>query len=160
MNDTTANLALPLLHAAQAQKEWTHNEALVRLDALVGGVLAGGPTTEPPSDTAEGSLWLVGDDPAGVWAGHGAQLAIASANGWRFLPAPVGFAVSRADGRPVRRTREGWSTGEGVFDRFDMGAARPVADPAGGGSIDVEARAALASLLGLLRDQGLVAPSA
>lgn len=56
MTDATANLALPYLLAAQAQKHVTHNEALQRLDALVQLVIAGTPSS-PPADAAEGECY-------------------------------------------------------------------------------------------------------
>ena len=160
MIEITPRLALPLLHAAQAQKEFTHNEALIRLDALVGGVLAGGPTATPPADAAEGSLWLVGEAPTGAWAGQAHRLAIASANGWRFAAPPVGFTLSDEDGRPVRRTPTGWIKGLGVFDRLAVGPSTTVDDPTSGEVVDAQARASLAALLKLMRAQGLVGPTA
>lgn len=39
MPDTTANLGLPFILPAQAQKHVTHNEALQRLDVLVQAVV-------------------------------------------------------------------------------------------------------------------------
>lgn len=165
MTDTTARLALPLLHAAQAQKEFTHNEALVRLDALVGGVVAGGPLAGPPGGTEEGSVWIVGVGATGEWAGQTGRLAIASASGWRFADPPVGFTLARPDGAPVRRTAEGWDEGHGVFDRLTvnghaLGGGPAVGDPTGGEIRDEEARATIAALLVVLREQGLVLPSA
>lgn len=164
MTDTTPRLSLPLLHAAQAQKEFTHNEALLRLDALTGGVLAGGPLTQPPADPPAGSLWLVAPGATGAWAGQADRLAIASPAGWRFVLPPEGFACSRPDGAPVRRTAEGWTVGEGRFDRLslrghDLGGGVAISDPSGGGTVDAEARVALAAILSALRDQGLIAGS-
>lgn len=160
MTDTTPRLALPLLHAAQAQKEFTHNEALIRLDALVGGVLAGGPLAAPPIDAAEGSVWLVGEGATGEWVGQADRLAIASANGWRFVPAPNGFTLRTPEGSEVRRTNDGWAEGIGVFNRLTVGSPAAVAGPVGGQVVDVEARATLDGLLTLLRSQGLVAETA
>lgn len=165
MTQTTARLALPLLHAAQAQKEFTHNEALVRLDAFVGGVVAGGPLAGPPGGAEEGTVWIVGDAPQGEWTGRTGQLAVASASGWRFADPPVGFTLVRPDGAPIRLTAAGWEQGHGVFDRLTvdghaLGSGSAVGDPTGGEIRDEEARATLAALLAMLRDQGLVGPSA
>ncbi len=41
MNERTSRLSLPLLHASQAQKEMTHNEALTLIDLLLHGCVAG-----------------------------------------------------------------------------------------------------------------------
>ena len=42
----TPRCALPLLATAQAQKEVTHNEALVLLDALIHAAVVAGPVAE------------------------------------------------------------------------------------------------------------------
>lgn len=163
--ETTPRLVLPLLHASQAQKEWTHNEALILLDALAGGAALHGPATEPPADAEPGSLWRVDSPATGEWAGQEDRLAIASANGWRFVPVRAGAVFPRAsDGAPVRRTQVGWSEGELAADSLRLsgrqvggGAATAVDDPSDGAIVDAEARAAIAALLASLRAQGLVA---
>ena len=48
MPDTTANLGLPLLLPAQAQKHVTHNEALQLLDILVQARVEDRTRTVPP----------------------------------------------------------------------------------------------------------------
>lgn len=166
-DELTPRLALPLLHAAQAQKEFTHNEALLRLDALVCGTLAGGPLTQPPPDASPGSVWLVGAGATGDWAGEDERLAIASPSGWRFVEAPAGLTLARlADGAPVVRTVNGWRIGTLVADRLEVGRRRiggatagTVADPVGGATIDQEVRSTLTTLLSILRAQGLVGAS-
>ncbi len=163
--ETTPRLGLPLLHAAQAQKEWTHNEALTLLDALAGAVLAGGPLDAPPADPAPGGVWRVGATPSGEWSGRAGWLAVASPAGWRFADPPAGFVLARAgDGAPVRRTADGWQEGALALDSLVLAgravggaAAQPVDDPVGGATVDAEARAALVRLLAALRAQGLVA---
>ena len=52
---TTPRLALPLLAMAQAQKEVTHNEALILLDALIYATVEDGPIVAPPAEPAEGA---------------------------------------------------------------------------------------------------------
>ena len=52
---TTANLALPLLEAGQAQKHVTVNEALARLDALVQLSVVSATTAAEPGAPAEGA---------------------------------------------------------------------------------------------------------
>lgn len=164
MTDTTPALGLPLLHAAQAQKEWTHNEALLMLDALAGGAALHGPANAPPADARPGSLWRVGAPATREWVGQEDRLAIASPSGWRFVAVAEGAVFPRAaDGAPVRRTAAGWQDGALALDRLILGgraiggAAAAVPDPTGGSTVDEEARRALASLLATLRAQGLVA---
>ena len=68
MSDT-ANLALPLMAAAQAQKHVTHNEALVVLDALVQLAVLDKDLTAPPAAAADGDRYLVPVGATGAWAG-------------------------------------------------------------------------------------------
>ncbi len=163
-DETTPALGLPLLHAAQAQKEWTHNEALLMLDALAGGAALHGPASAPPADARPGSLWRVSAPATGEWAGREDRLAIASPAGWRFVAVAEGAVFPRAiDGAPVRRTAAGWDEGGLALDRIRLGgravggaAAAVVPAPTGGATVDEEARRALTNLLATLRDQGLV----
>src|SRR5581483_2077842 len=56
---TTPRLDLPFLAVGQAQKEFTHNEALQTLDALVAGAVEGAPLPAPPVSPALGSCYMV-----------------------------------------------------------------------------------------------------
>ena len=64
MADGTDRLRLPLLTAGQAQKEVTHNEALLLLDLLVHASVQSAGLTSPPRNTTIGAM-------LGGWArGH------------------------------------------------------------------------------------------
>ena len=151
--ERTSRLGLPTLVPGQAGKEVTHNEALVLLDALVGGVVDAVGLDAPPTSPAVGRCWVVGASPTGSWAGQAHALACWIEGGWRFVAPAEGLAlVARGTGTPIRYRDGAWRTGEVA------GARRPaIADPAGGGTVDVEARAALAAVLGALRAHGLIA---
>lgn len=141
----TPRLALPLLAIAQAQKEVTHNEALVLLDALVHATVEAGPLDDPPADPGEGQCWIVGAVPSGAWSGQAAAIALWSAGGWRFVAPRPGIEVVRLD--------------DGARLRFDGGLwAGPatIAAPAGGSTIDSEARSVIGALILLLEAQGLL----
>lgn len=141
----TPRLALPLLAIAQAQKEVTHNEALVLLDALVHAAVEAGPLADPPTAPTEGQCWIVGAAPSGAWSGQPAAIALWSAGGWRFVAPRAGMQVRRLD--------------DGSCLRFDGGVwAGPatLATPAGGSTIDSEARSAIAALILHLEAQGLL----
>lgn len=140
----SARLALPLLEAGQAQKEWWHNEALALLDIAVQPVVEGIADT-PPGASAEGVCWIVGTAPTGAWTGHGGAIAGWTAGGWRFVSPREGFAA--------------WSTGHGTSVRRRAGAwvlerSAPIAAPTGGSVVDVETRAAVAAILGVLTARG------
>lgn len=60
MSDTSARLGLPLLQPGQAQKELSHNEALIVLEMLVQPCVEALGLETPPSDPEPGQCWVVG----------------------------------------------------------------------------------------------------
>ncbi|UWQ21731.1 DUF2793 domain-containing protein [Jannaschia sp. W003] len=116
MTQVSANLALPFIQPAQAQKHVTHNEAIRLLDALVQGSVPEGPRDAPPSGAAEGALWVVGDAPTGGWEGHAGEIAWRTDGAWSFLQPREGWALRRRDtGGTLVRDADGWrpeGTGE------------------------------------------------
>lgn len=88
-NDTN-RLGMPLLQAAQAQKHVTVNEALMRLDGLVGLVLQSASTTAPPAPIVDGQCWYVPAGSFDAWAGRGGQIAIGANGGWVFQAPHLG----------------------------------------------------------------------
>lgn len=60
MSDTSPLLSLPYIHAAQAQKHVTHNEAIELLDAVTQISLEAVGATTPPSNAVEGQDWAIG----------------------------------------------------------------------------------------------------
>lgn len=141
----TPRFSLPLLAVAQAQKEVTHNEALSLLDALLHAAIEGGPLDVPPGGPLEGQCWLVGTAPSGVWAGEAGAVAIWTAGGWRFAAPRAGMRVVRlTDGAWLRCDGSGWSE------------PATIAAPAGGVTVDSEARSAIIGLILHLGAQGLL----
>lgn len=164
--DATSRLALPLLMAGQVQKEIYHNEALALLDLMVGGVADGSEIAAPPANPTLGLCYLVAASGAsGLFAGHEDQIAGWTAGGWRFIPPVDGLRLqSRATGVDVVRWNGGWTSGSvralevrinGVKVLGSAGSA--IADPAGGSTVDANARACLALVLAALRSHGLIA---
>ena len=64
----TPNLALPFIAQGQAQKEVTHNEALLRLDALVQIAVRSRSLAAPPGSPADGERWSVAAGATGAAA--------------------------------------------------------------------------------------------
>lgn len=90
---TSPKLGIQLLDVAQAQKEVTVNEAFLRLESLLHGVISKGDNT-PPANPADGDSYLLGDTPTGAWAGKALHLAFyVDGNGWRFVAPKEGMAV-------------------------------------------------------------------
>lgn len=141
----TQNFELPLLYAAQAQKEITHNEALVLIDALLGGCVEAVVNDPASINPDEGKAWIIGAAPVGVWSGRVGQIAVYSAGGWRFAPAlPDMRLFDRSADVILTHNGTGWT------------APVAIAEPSGGTTVDAEARATLAALLAALRSAGLL----
>lgn len=163
-DDRSARLALPYLHAGQAQKELDHNEALALLDIAVQPVVEAVGIDAPPVDAPIGACWIVGPAPVGGWAGHAGAIAGWTGGGWRFVAPRRGMTVTRAsDGVTARYDENDWVVGESIVARLVVGsdqvigARQPAIENAtGGGTIDEEARVALHAVLGALRAHGLI----
>jgi hypothetical protein len=87
----TANLGLPCIDAAQAQKHLTHNEALRVLDTLVQLAVLDRDLSAPPGSPGEGQRWIVKATGTGTWAGHDSQVAAWQDGGWQFSTPQVGW---------------------------------------------------------------------
>ncbi|HEV2512218.1 DUF2793 domain-containing protein [Bosea sp. (in: a-proteobacteria)] len=96
MSDTP-RLGLPLLAAGQAQKHVTHNDALMRLDALVHLVVASRTQTVPPVSPGETAAYIVPAGGTGVFAGHQDDLAIFEDDAWSFLDPRSGWQAWVSD---------------------------------------------------------------
>lgn len=140
----TPRIAAPLLAAGQAQKELTHNEALILLDALTHPVIENATLSSPPAAPLPGQVWLVASGATGAWAGASGTIALWSDGGWRFITAFEGLTLwDRSTARQRRFHNGAWILGNAV------------ALPTGGTTIDAEARTALAHIAALLGKWGM-----
>ncbi|WP_454286220.1 DUF2793 domain-containing protein [Rhizobium arsenicireducens] len=90
MSDATANLALPYIKPAQAQKHVTHNEALQALDAVVQLVIKAH-LASPPASPPEGECFWVLPGATGDWAGESGRLAFRQDGAWTFIAPRTGW---------------------------------------------------------------------
>ena len=95
----TPNLGLPTLAQGQAQKEIAHNEALLRLDALVQTSVKSRALATPPGSPANGDRWIVPSGATGVWAGQTDKIASWREGAWAFFVSVVGWRVHVEDER-------------------------------------------------------------
>ena len=95
--DTTTNLQLPFIVAAQAQKHVTHNEALRGLDAVVQLMVLDKDLATPPGSPADGARYIVAASPTGAWAGQAGKIAAYQDGGWAFYAPREGWLVWAAD---------------------------------------------------------------
>ena len=170
MPDTTANLALPLLLPAQAQKHVTHNEALQILDALVQGAVQDRNRTAPPASPAEGQCHLVAAGATGLWAGQAGRLAVFAGGGWVFLDPRPGWRLRlldeeddllftpagwRSSGQlPLRAERLGINTSADATNRLAVSSAAALFSHAGAGHQIKVNKAAAADTASLLFQSG------
>lgn len=91
MSDTTPNLALPLIAAAQAQKHVTHNEALLLLDAATQLAVIDRTHAAPPGAPAAGERFLVAAPATGAFASHEGEIALWDGAAWAFLMPRAGW---------------------------------------------------------------------
>lgn len=87
----TANLGLPLLQPAQAQKHVTVNEALVRVDGMTQLSLLSTTVATPPVSAQDGDSFAVPVGAVNEWDGHEGEVAIYSNGGWVFLQPRIGW---------------------------------------------------------------------
>jgi hypothetical protein len=138
---------LPFLAAGQAQKEITHNEALLRIDALLHMVVESELSTPPTIavGTQSGQCWLIGASPTGQWQGKQGQIAYWTGASWRYLgPVDRMKVHNKALGIDILRTQTAWI------------APVSITDPLAGSVIDIESRAAINAILGWLRTAGII----
>lgn len=143
----TARYQLPFLAVGQAQKEITHNEALVLLDALISATIISELSSAPTNlvETDAGKCWLIGSDAVGIWLGKMGQIACWIGGSWRYILPSEGMRIWRAnsDSQAIRRGTL-WQE------------STAISAPTGGSVVDVEARVVVAAILDLLRQSGIL----
>jgi len=162
--DQTARFALPFLAPGQVQKELQVNESLQRIDMLLCGLIEGPPSDNPPLGPIIGQTFLVGDEPAGDWAGNAGAIAGFTDGGWRFVSPPEGAQMlDRTTGQAMVRRSGAWETGVLRVREVRVGDHKmlseqqpPISVPAGGSVADLEARAAVSQIVAALRAHGLI----
>ncbi len=126
---------------------------------------AGGAEVEARVGRQIGVCYIVATSPTGAWAGKALNLAAFTAGGWRFV-APIEGITAFVRSTSVWATfRSGaWELGilrganVTIGGQQVVGArATAIAAPSGGGVIDTEARSAVAQILTMLRQHGLIA---
>ena len=161
---TSTRWALPLLAAGQAQKEITHNEAVLAIDALLQLGVVSRRQSGPPADAVPGDVHIVAAAATGDWQGGTGRLASFDGRGWTLVPPREGCLAWVGDeGEFSVFAGSGWSSGGWPASGICVGgrtllAAVPqtVLGAAGGSTVDLECRFALAALLAALRSQGLI----
>jgi len=138
MVDTTANLLLPFIQAAQAQKHVTHNEALRLLDGLTQISVLDRDLAAPPGNPAEGARYIVASGATGLWAGWNGDVAFYASGAWLRLPARTGWMVWVQDeARVVVRIGSVWTPLDAAMGLLTQAASVEVAKGTLGSTIGV-----------------------
>jgi hypothetical protein len=165
--EATERLSLPFIVPGQAQKELAHNEALLRLDAIVAAAVEEEARDDPPPSPTAGATYLIGEAPTGEWAGRADHLAAFSSGGWRYIAPVVGLSIFvKTSGAIAIYQSSGWELGTLRGSRLEIGGKQVVGTqtasitaPSGGGTVDLEARSSISQILTALRQHGLIAAS-
>lgn len=143
---TSARFDLPMLFAAQAQKEVFVNEALSRIDGLLHLAIEGEADT-PPVAAIDGETWIIGNAPNGGWSGHAGEIALRQGGNWLFAQPTDGMmAFDKSASQSARF--------DGQWQRVP-----PIALSSGGTVVDTEARAAIDAIVTALIAKGILPPS-
>lgn len=162
--EVTPRWAFPQLFAGQAQKELFHNEALARIDMLLHGQVESADGGTPPPAPVLGQCWIVGVGATGAWDGQDDAVACWTEGGWRFVAPRVGLSLWVADrGHAMEHDGSGWSEAAIRADGIYIAGLRvagprlgAIAEPAGGSTVDSEARSSIGAILAALRAHGLI----
>ncbi|SLN69920.1 hypothetical protein ROG8370_03312 [Roseovarius gaetbuli] len=129
MTDTSLRLNLPYIQPAQAQKHVTHNEALMRLDALVQTVVQDHQLQTPPAAPAGGGCYVVAPGGTGAWAGQDNALTLFDGAGWVFLSPQAGWsAYCVASNEALRFDGQDWAPAADLTNLPQLGIAAQADD--------------------------------
>lgn len=93
----SANLGLPFIEAAQAQKHVTHNEGLKVLDAVVQLAVLDRDLTAAPGSPANADRYIVATGATGIWSGKDGEIAAFQDGAWMFYSPREGWLTWVAD---------------------------------------------------------------
>jgi hypothetical protein len=88
---STPRFAFPYIQTSQAQKEVTHNEALLMVDALVSLSLEDRHLSAPPVSPQHGQVWFINGAGSGAWNGQSSKLGHYDSGQWYFYVVPDGL---------------------------------------------------------------------
>ena len=140
--ETTQRHKLPFLFAGQAQKEFTVNEALARIDALLNPAVVEERNAEP-SAPAIGDCYLVAAASVGEFLGQDNNIACWDGEQWSFASPSLGMLLR--------------DNSNGNLLHFDGSWQRSIAPtaPSLGDVVDAEARTAIGEIIEALKNFGI-----
>ena len=97
MAEQTANLALPYVDPARAQKHITVNQGIRSLDAVVQLTVLDRNLAAPPGSPTNGQRYIVAGNATGNWSGQEGKIAAFQDGAWAFYTAKEGWLAWVAD---------------------------------------------------------------
>jgi hypothetical protein len=134
------------------------------LDLIVAAAVEQEPLAAPPAAPLVGATYIVAAAATGDWAGHDQCLAGYTAGGWRFIVPRAGTLAYVASASVWAVFREGsWEVGAIRGQNLMIGGEQVVGTrgaaitaPAGGTTVDAQARSTIGLILSALRTHGLI----
>lgn len=95
----TPNFQLPYLFVNQANKEITHNRALVMIDAALQLRVLDKDLSTPPASPVDGDAYIAASGATGLWSGHATEIAVwvAESGVWMFAVPKTGYRAYVVD---------------------------------------------------------------
>ncbi len=156
--------ATTILRDPYTHKPYVHFYATQVLDTLVAAAVEDIAANDPPAEPGIGQSYLLSDSPSGEWSQYPGHIASFTNAGWRFVAPVAGMLVLvKSTGTFAVYGSAGWDAGTVRASRIlvnenqVVGERGPgISDPAGGATVDAEARTTLAEILAALRQHGLI----
>ena len=132
--DATPRLGIPLMHAGQARKHITHNEALLAVERHLHPSVERADLASPPDGAEDGARYVVAASADGAWQGHDGEIAERRGVAWDFsMPEPGWTLWSKADSAHIVFDGTSWAPfaageGGGVTDTDTLGIGGAAAD--------------------------------
>lgn len=106
----TPNYLFPEIAEGQASKHLTHNESVRMIEVALGSSAQSPNANTPPTNPIEGTLYILGSAPTGVWAGKANNLALRVNGFWLFVPpnTDINPIYSKTDNKFYRYDGAAW----------------------------------------------------
>lgn len=141
---TSPRFELPFLHAGQAQKEFTVNQATAITDTLLHASIIA-EQADPPITPSEGDSYIIGHNATGFWEGKTGNLTSYQGGVWITVAPKTGMQVFDQSTLQIIH-----------FDELWVRPATP-ALPESGATQDTELRQAFTDLIETLKDASILA---
>jgi hypothetical protein len=156
MTTTSPLLGTNLWDSGITQPDLVFNDAIRQYDALIAGLILSRTTDAEPGSPSEGDAYIMTGSASGTdWATFDEHdIAVFSGAVWKqYAPGGRVQMLVDDDNEIVYWTGSAWAVG------VVLTADSKISDPAGGGTVDAEARTAINAIIDALESHGITATS-